>query len=263
MENCRSVQTPIDSKAPLIKADGSQPPHERTLYQQMIGFLMYLVTCTRPDLAFSVSFLSRFSSHPLKCHYTAVKRVFRYIAGTRFLSLKYHQSLVSVPLELYGFSDADYASCRDTRRSVTRYVFLLDSCTISWFSKKQNSVSASTTESEYMALSITARQALWYLNAFTHLGYSIPVHLRVDNTSSIYFAETLVNNARTKHIDVAYHFTREQLLRNSFTISYVPTGENTADIMTKGLPPVIHYTHMNSIGLTECERVLRHTFCAL
>jgi len=123
MENCRSVQTPIDPKAPLVKANGSEPSHECTLYQQMIGSLMYLVTCTRPDLAFSVSFLSCFSSHPLTCHQTAAKRVFRYIAGTRSLSLKYHQSPVSVPLELYGFSDADYASCRDTRHSVTENFF--------------------------------------------------------------------------------------------------------------------------------------------
>ena len=96
IENCRSVQTLIDPKAPLVKADGSEPPHEWTLYQQMIGSLMYLVTCTRPDLAFSDSFLSRFSSHPLKCHHTAAKTVFRYIAGTRFLSLKYYQSTASV-----------------------------------------------------------------------------------------------------------------------------------------------------------------------
>jgi len=131
MENCRSIQTPIDPKAPLVKADGSEPPHEHTLYQQMFGSLMSLITCTCPDLAFSVSFLLCFSSHPLKCHHTAAKRVCRYIAGTHFLSLKYHQSPASVPLQLYGFSDADYASFHDTRRCVTRYVFLLNACTIS------------------------------------------------------------------------------------------------------------------------------------
>jgi len=96
---------------------------------------MYLVTWTRPDLAFSISFLLRFPSHRLKCHHTAAKRIFRYMARTCFLSLKYYQSPASVPLELYGFSDANYASCHDTRSSVTRYVFLLNGCTISWFSK--------------------------------------------------------------------------------------------------------------------------------
>src|SRR5437868_13929954 len=131
----------------------------------MIGSLMYLITCTRPDLAFSVSFLSRFSSHPLKSHHTAVKRVFRYLAGTRNVSLMYHRLSTSVPLILTGFSNADYASCRDTRCSVPGYVFILNGCAISWLSKKQSSVSASTTESEYMALSTTAREALWHTNA--------------------------------------------------------------------------------------------------
>jgi len=102
-----------------------------------------------------------------------------------------------------------------------------------------------------MALSITARQALWYINACRQLEHSILENLRVDNTLSINVAETLVNNPQTKHIDVAYYFTREQLFCNSFTLSYIPTGENTAGIMTKGLPPIVHYTYMNSIRLTE------------
>jgi len=88
MQNCRTVQTPIDPKAPLVKADRSEPSHERTLYQQMVASLMYLVTCTRPDLAFSVSYISCFSSHRLKCHQTGIKRIFHYLARTQSLSFK-------------------------------------------------------------------------------------------------------------------------------------------------------------------------------
>src|SRR5437868_4424240 len=91
MENCRRVTTPIDPKGPLVKADGSEPPHERTTYQEMISSLMYLITCTRPDPAFSVSFLSCFSSHSLNSYHTAVKRVFRYLTRTRNVSLMYHR----------------------------------------------------------------------------------------------------------------------------------------------------------------------------
>ena len=161
---------------------------------------MYLVTCTRPDIGFAVSFLSRFSSHPLEYHHTAVKRVFRYLAGTRSLSLVYIRHN-DVPLLITGFSDADYTSCHDTRRSVTGYAFMLNCCAISWLSKKQNSVSSSTTESEYMALATTARQALWYINGLTQLGHTIPVELKANNTSSINIAENPINNPRTKHID--------------------------------------------------------------
>jgi len=129
MENSRPVSTPIDPKASLVKADESEPAYEKQLYQQMIGSLMYLVTCTRPDLGFVVSFLSRFSSDSLFCHHTAVKRVFRYLAGTRTTSLVCtRHSSMDIPLLITGYSDANYASCRDTHRSVSGYVFLLNSC---------------------------------------------------------------------------------------------------------------------------------------
>jgi len=103
-----------------VKADESEPAYEKQLYQQMIGSLMYLVTCTYPDLRFVVSFLSRFSSHPRLCHHTAMKRVFRYLAGTRTTSLVYtRRSSMDIPLLITGYSDADYASCRDTLHSVS------------------------------------------------------------------------------------------------------------------------------------------------
>ena len=127
----------------------------------MIGSLMYLVTFTRPDLAFSVSYHSRFSSHPLARHHTAVKRVFRYLAGTRFMSLKYKLSPTAVRLSIVAFSDCDHPSCRDARRSAYSYAFMLNGCAISWLSKKQQLVPSSTTEVEYMPLATTCRQAVW------------------------------------------------------------------------------------------------------
>jgi hypothetical protein len=150
LSDCRPVLTPLDPKCHLTKADPtSEPILNPTLYQQMIGSLMYLVTCTRPDLAFSVSFLSQFSVHPVQRHHTAVKRVFRYLQGTRQLKLVYPRN---GKLELTGYSDASYANCPDTRRSYSGYTFFLGDCAISWMSKKQQSVSTSTTEAEYMAL---------------------------------------------------------------------------------------------------------------
>ena len=104
-----------------------------------------------------MSYLFRFSSHPLKRHPNAVKRVFRYLAGTRSMSLKYKCSPTSVPLSIVAFANSDYASCRDTRRSVSGYAVMLNGCAIFWLSKKQQSVASSTTEAEYMALATTSR----------------------------------------------------------------------------------------------------------
>jgi len=252
MENSRPVSTPIDPKAPLVKADEFEPACEKQLYQQMIGSLMYLVPCTRPDLGFVVLFLFRFSSHPLLCHHTAVKRVFRYLGGTHITSLVYtRHSSMDIPLLITGYSDADYASCRDTRRSVSSHILSLHSCVISWLSKKQNSVSTSTTESEYMALATTARQAFWYISRLSQLDFTIPVKFKANNTSSINVAENPINNLKATHIDVSYYFTREHLIYKLFTLSYVPTRENLTDIMTTGLPSVLHQRHTQGLGLIE------------
>ena len=113
--------THIDPKTCLVKACDSDSVFEQNVYQRMIGSLMYLATCTRPDLAFSLSYLFSFSPHPLVRHHAAVTRVFRYLAGSRFMSFKYKRSATSVSLSIVAFSDSDYASCRDTRRSVSGY----------------------------------------------------------------------------------------------------------------------------------------------
>ena len=139
---------------------------------------MYLVTGTRPDLAFTVSFLSQFSAHPLPVHHTAAKRVFRYINTTRHYKLTYPRNGT---LELTGYSDASYGNCLDTCRSYSGYVFYLGQCAISWMSKKQQSVATSTTEAEYMALSLTAQQAIWYMHSFQQLHFNIPIDLKCDN----------------------------------------------------------------------------------
>ena len=120
---------------------------------------------------------------------------------------------------------------------------MFNGCAISWLFKKEQSIACSTTEAEYMALATTSRQAVWYHNAFTQLSYIIRITIMAENTSSINVAGNPINNPRTKHIDVAYHFKREHLMCKSFTISYVASNENTAHLMTKGLNSVVERGH--------------------
>jgi len=213
---------------------------------------MYLVTCTHVDLDFVVSFLSQFFSHPLLCHYTTVKRVFRYLARTCTTFLVHTRRLsMDIPLLITGYSDTYYASCRDTHYCISGYVFLLNGCAIFWLLKNQNSVSIPTTESEYMALATTGRQALWYINGLSQLSFTIPVELKANNTSSSNVAKNPINHPKTKYIDISYHFTKEQLILKSYTLSYVPTGENLTDILMKGLLSVLPKRHTQGLGLTE------------
>ena len=114
-----------------------------------------------------------------------------------------------------------------------------------------------------MALATTSRQAVWYLHAFTQLAYTIRITIMADNSSSINVGENPINNPRTKHIDVAYHLTREHLIRKCFSLSYIPSDDNTSNLMTKGLNSVEHHVHTQRLGWSEWERVLRHTFCLI
>src|SRR5687768_5867092 len=107
-------------------------------------------------------------------------------------------------------------------------------------SQKQRSVAVSTTEAEYMALSLTARQAIWYRHAFQQLKLTVPILLKCDNQSGIKLAENPILHQRSKHIDVHYHYSREQVLAGHFTLDYVPSEDNLADIMTKGLNRELH-----------------------
>jgi hypothetical protein len=242
------VSTPLDPNSRIRKAEPDDPIHNQTLYQQMIGCLMYLVTGTRPDLAHSVSFLSQFSAHPTQEHHTAVKRVFKYLNGTRSRKLVYPRQK---KLAITGYSDASYANDLSTRRSYSGYAFFLGDCCISWMSKKQSSVSVSTTEAEYMALSLTVRQAIWYIQGCKQLRITIPVSLLCDNQSTINLTENPILSQRTKHIDVHYHFTRERYHNGDFDLGYVPTANNAADLMTKGLTRELHSRFVTQLGCKD------------
>ena len=122
-------------------------------------------------------------------------------------------------------------------------------------SKKQQSVATSSTEAEYMALSLTARQAIWYKHAFKQLKLTIPIHLKYDNQSGIKLSKNQVLHQCSKHIDVHYHYTREQLLAGHFTLDYVPSADNLADIMTKGLKRELHEKFTQQPHLVNTERI--------
>ena len=198
---------------------------------------MYAVTGTRPDLAHTISLLSQYNSCPNETHLTAAKHVLRYLSGTKDWSLFYPSS---EQLYLEGFADADFATCLDTRRSISGYIFRLGRATISSRSRKQVIVTTSTTESEYIALSLACRQLLWIQKAFADFKMPIPCALRCDNTGAIAITENDQVNDRTKHIATHYHKVREEYRKGTFDLIYVPSDQNLADICTKTLPRPTH-----------------------
>ncbi len=178
--------------------------------------------------------LSKFCSKPTTAHFTAAKRVLRYLKGTSNLALKYQKSKDGV---LIGYSDADWAGDLDDRHSTSGNLFIMSGATISWTSKKQATVSLSTAEAEYIALNTSTQEAVWLQRLLEGLEKKYkPTIIMGDNQGSIAIARNPVFHARTKHIDIRHHFIREALQDGVIDLHFCPTDEMVADVLTKPLP---------------------------
>jgi hypothetical protein len=200
--------------------------------------LVYLVTCTRPDLAYPISYLSQCLAEPSKSHLTAAKCLLWYIKGTKDIKLSFPRSDAS-EITLEGYSDSDYGNCLDTRQRISGNLVQLNNSTICWRSKKQKSVATSTCEAEYMALALAMKQWIWLTNALEEL--NVPVSnaaMFCDNKAAIDIAYNHNIGDRSKHIDVAYHLLRKIVESGRISLLQVESAENLADICSHGLPQV-------------------------
>src|SRR5690606_25993451 len=220
MLDCTPISTPIENTVHLPRETGT-PLQSATRYQQIVGSIMYLVTATRPDLAFTITFLSQFSSAPTDVHLRAALRVLRYLKATKDYALIYPWKET---LHLTGYCDASLANCYDTRRSYSGYLYQLGSAAICWKAQKQKSVARSTLEAEYMAIERANRQYLWLTNALRELlpTTDIMAALLNDNMSALELSHNQKINDRSKHIDIAYHSTRELVESGRMTLLHVP-----------------------------------------
>ena len=211
-------------------------PFDQQIYQQAIGCLTYASVCTRPDIAAAVSSLSQFMSQPSVDHWSGVKRILRYIKGT----LNYGLIFTEGDSVLRGYSDADWAGDLDTRRSTSGYVFMIGDSTVSWSSKRQATVAKSTTEAEYVALSHATQEAVWLRRLLTDIGFSSTsaTTIHEDNNGAIDLSRNDKFHSRTKHIDIAHHFSRERVESKEIDVVHCPTGDMIADILTKGIPRI-------------------------
>ena len=218
------------------------------MYQQVMGCLTYASTATRPDSAAAVGTVSRYMSNPSKAHWMAVKRLLRYLKGTMSYGRKVSDSEND---KVFGFADADWAGDVDSRCSTSGYVFHIGSSTVSWCSRKQATVAKSTTEAEYVSLSLATQEAIWLRRLTTDLGHRMisPTLMYEDNQGVIALSRNPQFHNRTKHIDVCYHFVREGVASNEIVIMYCPTQDMMADIMTKGLPKVTFEKFRHSLGI--------------
>lgn len=212
MTEAKICSTPADTSVILEKDDGVSREVDPITYQSMVGSLLYAACATRPDISHTVGAVSKFNSKPTEAHLTALKRILRYLKGTSTLALKYQQGEA---LSLVGYSDADWAGDRDDWHSTSGNIFLMTGGPISWYSKKQAIVVLSTSEAEYVALSAVTQEAVWLRQLLTDLQVTLsePIVLMEDNQGAIAIARNPTGHARTKHIDIRYHFVREAMQR--------------------------------------------------
>lgn len=240
MEKCRPSATPEE----LFKLNKNQPDEPQTdlkMYQSIVGALMYASISTRPDISHAVNMISRYLGNPGEKHLTAAKRILRYLKGSINIGLTFNGNESNDQISITAYADADWAGDIDERKSTTGYVIMIGGCPVSWVSKKQSTISLSSAEAEYMAISSTVQEIKWIRQLLNEL-YICYQHeatiLNVDNQAAIAISENDVHHARTKHIDIRHHFVRESIKNKEIQIKWVSTQDQLADIFTKGLHKV-------------------------
>ena len=249
MLKAKPASTPFSTGTKLTKT-GTPLDRWTYNYAQLIGSLMYLSNCTRPDIAQGVGALARYMSNPTTEHWQAAKYMLRYLAGTADFGITF-----GLRTGLEAYCDADYAGDIDTRRSTTGYVFILNGGATAWSSRLQQTVAASTTEAEYMAAAAAVKEALWQRKLLSDLHQDhTTITIRADNQSAIKLLKNPVTSMRSKHIDVIYHFARERVTRKEVSFEYIKTEHMVADALTKPLSPSKFVFCRNSMGVKASEQ---------
>ena len=246
MTNCAAAITPAAPSIKLSKEMEPSTPEEisemkQKPFRSLVGSLMYASVTVRADIAHAVGSVARYMSNPGVKHWIAAKRILRYLKGTASLGLTFHGT--SAPIIL-GFADSDWAGDLDKRRSCTGFCFAIGSGAIAWRSRLQPTVALSSAEAEYMAVTDAATNAIWLRRLLTSLGFpqSKPTDIRQDNQACICMAKDPVAHRRTKHIDIKHHFIRQAVDERTITVTYCPTREMIADMLTKALASALFLT---------------------
>ena len=239
LEDAKPLTIPIDPNISLSKDHCAETEEEKKAmknvpYREAIGALNWVAVGSRPDIAFVVGQLAQFMENPVKVHWEAVKRVLRYLKGTKDVKLTYGKS---GNRGLEAFVDADGAT-QEHRRAISGFVVIIDGGAVSWMSKKQELVTLSTMEGEYVAATHAAKELLWLRRLIADIFRSLrqPILLYCDNQSAISLTCSQGQfHARTKHIDIRWHFIKFCVEDGTINIVYCPTEDMTADILTKPL----------------------------
>eukprot|EP00253_Pinus_taeda_P033067 PITA_33067 len=222
MEDSKPTPSPFQFGAKHSFACTS-PEYYATLYHQLVGKLLYL-THTHPDLSFDVGLIAQFMQNPHESHWKVAKRILRYVRGT--IQFGIHYSAEASPL-LVGFTDFDWATDPNDRKSTAGYIFTLRSRAITWAYKKQSTIYLSSAEKEYLGIVEASKEALWLRQILLEFGFQ-QQHLTTlwcDNQSAIQLCKHPVQHQRIKHIELHMHFIRKLIHDHVLEVQYCSTDD--------------------------------------
>ena len=250
----KRVNTPMERDLKLRKSEkDTMTPSQSDYvskfpYQNLVGALLYLAINTRPDISYAVGVLARFNTNPNFRACKALIRVLMYLRGTPDVGIQF----TGKSLDIFGYSDADWAGDLDSRRSTTGYVVYAAGGPIAWQSRLQTTVAVSTMEAEYMAAFGAIQELIWIKGVLSEIGIQLvdPITLRMDAKSAIALAKNPMHHKRSKHIDIKYHWLREHTYESgAINLEHCSTEDMVADMMTKALGFDQHAGHAkNSTG---------------
>lgn len=241
---------PFDPNLKLYASVG-QPIADPSSYRRLIGRLIYL-TNSMPDISYVVQHLSQFVAKPLIPHYQAATRILRYLKSAPAKGVFFS---AASSLKLYGFADSDWARCPETRKSITGFCVILGSSLICWKSKKQNTVSRSSTEAEYRALASLSCELQWLQFLFRDFLIEFPQATSVycDSKSAVYLAHNPTFHERSKHIEMNCHVIREKIVSKLIHLMPISTKEQLADVFTKPLHSPLFTALLSKLGLCSIQ----------
>nr|GEV62097.1 ribonuclease H-like domain-containing protein [Tanacetum cinerariifolium] len=224
MHNCNPCRTLVDAESKL-GSDGD-PVSDPTLYRSLAGFLQYL-TFTRPDLSYAVQQVCLHMHDLRDPHFTALKRILRYIRGTVDYGLQLH---VSSTTQLSAYTDVDWVGCPVTRRSTSGYCEFLDDNLLSWFAKRKVTLSRTSAEAEYRGVANVVTETAWIHNLLCELHTPLFTATLVycDNVSAVYMSANPVQHQRTKHIEIDIHFVRDFVASDNESCKYVHAAQTNS-----------------------------------
>jgi hypothetical protein len=221
-------------------------------YASAVRSLMYAQVCTHPDIAFATGMFDRFQKNPGPDNWKWIKKALRYLEVTKDLMLTYRRSDT---LEIVGYSDSDFAGCKDTEKSMSGYVFLLAGGAISWKNSKQIVTTSSTMYAEFVACYEAAGETMWLKKFIPGLrvvdNIERPLKLYCDNVPTIFYAHNNKSSDAAKHIKIKFYVVKECIQDQTISLEHISTKKMLVDPLIKGLPLNVFSEHVAGMGLRE------------